>query len=136
MNVQRLKSAVKKFLPLLQEGKSESELIEAINSDEKAYTEEEAAKILDAVNNEFEQSGSGEEEEEGVKPVAGGKEYAHGVYQEWKGEFNAHGEFEPLKKLRSNIKLHPDTAEELNKGTNKNNPIKYLTAEEAEALRD
>jgi hypothetical protein len=53
-----LKSAVKKYAPLKDEGKTEAEIIEAIASDEKDFSEEDVNLIYGVINNVVE-SGDG-----------------------------------------------------------------------------
>lgn len=129
MNKNTLKAAVKKYAPLLAEGKSEGDIIDAISADKKGYSEDDVLEILTAVNDQ-----SGEEEEEPAKAEKVETKYAHKVYQEWKGEF-VDGKFVPTRKLRDNVKLHDVNVEGLNANTSVGNPVAYLTAEEADALR-
>lgn len=47
------------------------------------------------------------------------------VCDEWKGEF-VNGVFEPLRKIRSNVKLTPEVFETLNNETNIHNPFQFI----------
>jgi len=68
MHQGKLKAAVKKFQPMVGEGKSEAEIREAIAADDKGYSDDEVNEIYSSVATP-DTGDDGSDEEETDKPV-------------------------------------------------------------------
>jgi hypothetical protein len=154
MNILRKKAAVQKYAPLHAEGKSEPDVIASILADEKAYSEEEAKEIYDAIvepdtaekresllppapsekssgeekvkKTPAKQSKSTDEEEEDDEDPFLNRVYeVHTV--EWPEDFTGMRDFASATKLkyRHDVKITDDEAAVLNRDCNMHNPIGY-----------
>ncbi|MDF2189295.1 hypothetical protein [Paraflavitalea sp. CAU 1676] len=141
MNHLRKKSAIEKYQPLKEQGILREDLSLQLGMDEKSYTPDEIAEILDTLfNPESDKSGEGskvqnpskEKPAPKKKEVAKEESEATTGYEEWRME-RVNGKLEKLKLVRKNVKISEKEAEALNSaasGPEATNPVMYLKSEE------